>query len=210
PALGIVAMFGTQRPDAKSLPPGISANAVLRFALKVMGHTANDMVLGTGAYKAGIRATMFSRSDRGICWMSGEGDDPRIVASAFVDAPRAEQVAARARKLREAYGNVTGHAIGQGPEESVGMDVLGDILKVVGAGEEQMWNERIAARLVELRPDVYSGWKAENVTSALKPWGVKTDQVWGQTDDGEGKNRRGIKRADVAAAITRRDADRAA
>lgn len=210
PALGIVAMFGTQRPDAKSLPPGISANAVLRFALKVMGHTANDMVLGTGAYKAGIRATMFSRSDRGICWMSGEGDDPRIVASAFVDAPRAEQVAARARKLREAYGNVTGHAIGQGPEESVGMDVLGDILKVVGAGEEQMWNERIAARLVELRPDVYAGWKAENVTSALKPWGVKTDQVWGQTDDGEGKNRRGIKRADVAAAITRRDADRAA
>ncbi|MBT2425241.1 cell division protein FtsK [Streptomyces sp. ISL-112] len=210
PALGIVAMFGTQRPDAKSLPPGISANAVLRFALKVMGHTANDMVLGTGAYKAGIRATMFSRSDRGICWMSGEGDDPRIVASAFVDAPRAELVAARARKLREAYGNVTGHAIGQGPEESIGMDVLGDILKVVGPGEEQMWNERIAARLVELRPDVYAGWKAENVTAALKPWGVKTDQVWGQTDDGEGKNRRGIKRADVAAAITRRDADRAA
>ncbi|MFD9643609.1 cell division protein FtsK, partial [Streptomyces sp. NPDC059082] len=76
PALGIVGLFGTQRPDAKSLPPGISANAVLRFCLKVMGHTANDMVLGTGAYKAGIRATMFSRSDRGICWMAGEGDDP--------------------------------------------------------------------------------------------------------------------------------------
>ncbi|WP_405549775.1 cell division protein FtsK [Streptomyces microflavus] len=210
PALGIVAMFGTQRPDAKSLPPGISANAVLRFALKVMGHTANDMVLGTGAYKAGIRATMFSRSDRGICWMSGEGDDPRIVASAFVDAPRAEQVAARARKLREAYGNVTGHAIGQGPEESAGMDVLADVLKVVGADEKTVWCERVALRLAHLRPDAYAGWKGENVTTALKPWGVKTDQVWGQTDDGEGKNRRGIKRADVAAAITRRDADRAA
>ncbi|MEU0977993.1 cell division protein FtsK [Streptomyces griseus] len=210
PALGIVAMFGTQRPDAKSLPPGISANAVLRFALKVMGHTANDMVLGTGAYKAGIRATMFSRSDRGICWMSGEGDDPRIVASAFVDAPRAEQVAARARKLREAYGNVTGHAIGQGPEASAGMDVLADVLSVITADEKTVWCERIAARLAALRPDTYAGWKAENVTNTLKPWGVKTDQVWGQTDDGEGKNRRGIKRADVAAAITRRDADRAA
>ncbi|MFD7968593.1 cell division protein FtsK [Streptomyces clavifer] len=210
PALGIVAMFGTQRPDAKSLPPGISANAVLRFALKVMGHTANDMVLGTGAYKAGIRATMFSRSDRGICWMSGEGDDPRIVASAFVDAPAAEKVAARARQLREAYGNITGHAIGQGPKESAGMDVLADVLKVVAADEKTLWCERIAARLAELRPDVYAGWKAENVTTALKPWGVKTDQVWGQTDEGEGKNRRGIKRADLAAAITRRDADRAA
>lgn len=72
PALGIIGIFATQRPDAKSLPPGISANAILRFCLKVVGHTVNDMVLGTGAYKAGIRATMFSRSDRGICWMSGE------------------------------------------------------------------------------------------------------------------------------------------
>jgi S-DNA-T family DNA segregation ATPase FtsK/SpoIIIE len=90
------------------------------------------------------------------------------------------------------------------------MDLLGDILKVVGADEEQVWNERIAARLAELRPDVYGGWKAENVTAALKPWGDQSDQVWGTTDEGEGKNRRGIKRADVAAAVTRRDADRVA
>ncbi|MGW5215130.1 cell division protein FtsK [Streptomyces sp. NPDC004051] len=210
PALGIVGMFATQRPDAKSLPPGISANAVLRFCLKVMGHTANDMVLGTGAYKAGIRATMFSRSDRGICWMSGEGDDPQIVASAFVDGPGAELVVARARQLREDYGNVTGHALGQGPKQTAGFDVLGDVLKVVGADEKAVWCERIAARLAELRPDVYGEWKGENVTASLKPWGIRTGQVWGQTDEGEGKNRRGIERADVAAAITRRDADRAA
>ncbi|MFF0506840.1 cell division protein FtsK [Streptomyces fimicarius] len=210
PALGIIGIFATQRPDAKSLPPGVSANAILRFCLKVMNHQANDMVLGTGAYKAGIRATMFSRSDRGICWMSGEGDDPQIAASAFVDGPGAEKVVARARKLREAYGNITGHAIGQGPEASAGMDVLADVLSVIADDEKTVWCERIAARLTVLRPDTYTGWKAENVTNALKPWGVKTDQVWGQTDDGEGKNRRGIKRADVAAAITRRDADRAA
>lgn len=210
PALGIVGMFATQRPDAKSLPPGISNNAVLRFCLKVMSHTANDMVLGTGAYKAGIRATMFTRSDRGICWMSGEGDDPVIVASAFVDAPGAEAVVARARQLREDYGNITGHALGQGPAETAGLDILGDVLKVVGADEKAVWCERIAARLAELRPDVYGEWKGENVTSTLKPWGVNTKQVWGQTDEGEGKNRRGIERADVAAAITRRDADRAA
>ncbi|MFB7800931.1 hypothetical protein, partial [Isoptericola sp. NPDC056134] len=44
PALGMTMLFGTQRPDAKSLPTGISANAVLRFCLKVMGQPANDMV----------------------------------------------------------------------------------------------------------------------------------------------------------------------
>ncbi|MER6466783.1 cell division protein FtsK [Streptomyces sp. NPDC001228] len=211
PALGIVAMFGTQRPDAKSLPTGISANAVLRFCLKVMGQPANDMVLGTSMYKSGYRATMFSRSDRGICWMAGEGDDPRIVASAFVDAVAAERIVARARQAREAYGNVTGHAIGNGPENTgAGSDILADTLNVIADDEKAVWCERIAARLAANDPDTYTGWQGENVTAALKPWGIKPGQVWGTTDDGEGANRRGIKRADITAAITRRNADRAA
>ncbi|MEV7613789.1 cell division protein FtsK [Streptomyces sp. NPDC089799] len=210
PALGMIGLFGTQRPDAKSLPTGISANAVLRFALKVMGQPANDMILGTSMYKAGYRATMFSRSDRGICWMAGEGDDPKIVASAFVDAVAAEAIVARARKAREEYGNVTGHATGAGPEAGTGVDILADVLKVIPASEKSVWCERIAARLADLRPETYTGWKGENVTAALKPWGIKTGQVWGQTDDGKGANRRGIDRADITAAITRRDADRAA
>jgi S-DNA-T family DNA segregation ATPase FtsK/SpoIIIE len=210
PALGIIGLFATQRPDAKSLPPGISANAVLRFCLKVMNHQANDMVLGTGTYKSGIRATMFSRRDLGICWMAGEGDDPRIVASAFVDAPKAELVVARARKMREEYGNITGHAIGEGPSATVGMDVLGDVLKVVTASEEQVWNERVAARLAELRPDAYDSWTAASVTQALKPWGVTIRDVWGETDDGEKATRRGFRRADVVTAVTRREADRLA
>ncbi|MFJ6704590.1 MULTISPECIES: cell division protein FtsK [unclassified Streptomyces] len=211
PALGIVAMFGTQRPDAKSLPTGISANAVLRFCLKVMGQPANDMVLGTSMYKSGYRATMFSRSDRGICWMAGEGDDPRIVASAFVDAVAAERIVARARTAREQYGNVTGHAIGNGPETTgTGSDILADTLNVIADDEKAVWCERIAGRLAATDPDTYAGWQGENVTAALKPWGIKPGQVWGTTDDGEGANRRGIKRADITAAITRRNADRAA
>ncbi|WP_411142552.1 cell division protein FtsK [Streptomyces sp. x-80] len=209
PALGIVALFGTQRPDAKSLPTGISANAVLRFCLKVMGQPANDMVLGTSMYKAGYRATMFSRSDRGICWMAGEGDDPRIVASAFVDAVAAEQIAARARQAREEYGNITGHALGKGPEKSNTSDILADVLDVLAPTEKAVWCERIAARLTAAHPDTYAGWKAENVTAALRPHGIKTGQVWGTTD-GEGKNRRGIDRADITTAITHRNAERAA
>ncbi|MEU5399737.1 cell division protein FtsK [Streptomyces sp. NPDC005963] len=211
PALGMVVMFGTQRPDAKSLPTGISANAVLRFCLKVMGQPANDMVLGTSMYKSGYRATMFSRSDRGICWMSGEGDDPRIVASAFVDAVAAEHIVARARTAREAYGNITGHADGKGPEQSgSGSDILADVLAVIATDEKSVWCERIATRLSDTQPETYGGWKGENVTAALKPWGIKPGQVWGTTDDGKGANRRGIDRTDITASITRRNADRAA
>ncbi|WP_405942236.1 cell division protein FtsK [Streptomyces sp. NBC_00207] len=206
PALGMVTLFGTQRPDAKSLPTGISANAVLRFCLKVMGQPANDMVLGTSMYRAGYRATMFSRTDRGICWMAGEGDDPRIVASAFVDALGAEQVVVRARRMREEYGNVTGHAIGQEPESGeASFDLLADILRVVPADEEKVWNEKVAARLAALRPEVYRGWKAETVTTNLKPHGITAQDVWGSTTAGKGTTRRGIARADIAKTITLRD-----
>lgn len=90
------------------------------------------------------------------------------------------------------------------------MDILGDVLKVMATTEKAVWCERLAARLAELRPDVYGEWKGENVTAALKPWSIRTGQVWGQTDEGEGKNRRGIERADVVAAIARREADRLA
>lgn len=210
PALGIVGMFGTQRPDAKSLPKGISDNAVLRFCLKVISQVANDMVLGQSMYKAGVRATMFARSDRGIAYMAGEGDDPRIVSGAYVDADQAEAVVARARAMREEYGNITGHAVGEGPAATPGMDILGDILRVFRTGEEQLWNERIADRLAPLQPDTYGGWDGSMVTAALKPWGVPVGQVWGTTDDGQGANRRGVKKTDVQAAKTRRDADRKA
>lgn len=206
PALGMVTLFGTQRPDAKSLPTGISANAVLRFCLKVMGQPANDMVLGTSMYKAGYRATMFSRTDRGICWMAGESDDPRIVASAFVDALGAEQVVTRARTMREEYGNVTGHAVGEQPQaEGASFDLLADVAAVLPADEDKVWNEKVAARLAAMRPEVYGGWKAETVTTNLKPYGVPVQDVWGTTAAGKGTTRRGIARADVLKAITVRD-----
>ena len=97
PAVGIIVILATQRPDAKSIPPGISTSAVLRFALKVMKHDVNDMILGSGAYTSGIRATMFARSDLGTGYLVGEGDDPQIVTFGYVDAVTAKAVAARAR-----------------------------------------------------------------------------------------------------------------
>jgi S-DNA-T family DNA segregation ATPase FtsK/SpoIIIE len=207
PALGIIPLFGTQRPDAKSLPTAISANAVLRFCLKVMGQTENDMVLGTSAYKNGVRATMFARSDRGIGYLAGEGDDPQIVRSFYVDAPAAERIVARARALRERAGTLAGHALGEDPEPAEpAASLLADILAVVPASETRVWNQTVVARLAELRPEVYGGWEAEQLTAALKPHGITTGQVWA-TDPttGEGANRRGIDRRAVAEAATERE-----
>ncbi|WP_043916334.1 cell division protein FtsK [Kitasatospora griseola] len=222
PATGIVLLLATQRPDAKSLPTGISANAILRLCLKVMGQVENDMVLGTSSYKRGVRATTFSREDRGIAYyVGGEGADAQIVRSVFADAPMAEAIAARGRRAREQAGLLTGYAAGTAdtaPAAAVSHDLLADVLAVMGPDEPKLWSETIVARLAELRPNVYGPWaelegraKADQLASALKPYGITTGQVWGTAPEGgKGANRRGIDRADLTKAITERDKKRAA
>lgn len=210
PALGIELLLATQRPDSKSIPTGISANAVLRICLKVMGQTENDMVLGTSAYKNGTRATMFAFSDKGICYL-GEGDAPRIIRSFYIDAPMAEKIALRARGLREQAGTLSGHALGEIPADTgPSSDLLADIAAVVS--EPKLWSETVVTRLAELRPDAYAPWasldpeaRAAHLTTALKPYGVRTGQVWGTTPDGKGANRRGITRDDITKTLTERN-----
>jgi DNA segregation ATPase FtsK/SpoIIIE, S-DNA-T family len=80
--------------------------------LRVAGQTENDMVLGTSAYKNGVRATMFACGDLGVGYLSGEADDPTITRTAYVDALTAATIAARARALRVAADRLTGHAAG--------------------------------------------------------------------------------------------------
>jgi len=58
-AFAVFLVLATQRPDKDSLPTGVSGNVSIRFCLKVAGQVENDMVLGTSAYKNGVRATTF-------------------------------------------------------------------------------------------------------------------------------------------------------
>ncbi|ORT59706.1 cell division protein FtsK [Streptomyces sp. CB03238] len=209
PATGIVLLLATQRPDAKALPTGISANASARWCLKVMGQLENDMVLGTSAYKRGVRATMFSWADKGIHYFVGEGSDARIVRAVFADAVAADRIALRARKPREDAGTLSGHALGEVPEDdaSSAYDLLRDILAIVPASEPKTWSETVVARLAELRPDVYAGWDPDALAAALKPHGISTIQV-GRRVDGKVVNRRGIDRSHITTAIAERDGNR--
>jgi S-DNA-T family DNA segregation ATPase FtsK/SpoIIIE len=213
PAAGIIPIFATQRPDAKSLPTGISGNAILRFCLKVMGHTENDMVLGTSAHKNGIRATIFSRKDLGIGYLSGEGDDPQITRTFYVDSPTAEAIVARARAAREAAGTLSGHAPGEPLEVPLtpAASLLGD-LRVVFATIEQdwSWSEALVGRLAGMKPELYAGWDADTLARTLSGLGVATRQLNRTGPDGRRANRRGVIAADLPVALppaTRSTAD---
>lgn len=203
PAAGIIAIFATQRPDAKSLPTGISGNAVLRYCLKVIGHQPNDQVLGTGAHKAGIKATMFSRKDLGIGWLSGEDDDPQITRTYYVDNVQAEVVIARARAAREKAGTLSGHALGDDgpPDLTPAASLLEDMATIFATAEVlKMPTERVLELLAALRPELYAGWSPEQLAAALRADQVTPGQVW----TAELGNRKGYTLEDVQAALSKR------
>lgn len=201
PAAGVSVIAATQRPDAKSLPSGIRANVQLRFALRVADQPTNDMVLGTSAYKNGVRATEFALNDKGIGYLAGEGAAPVIVRGYNVDADQSKKVLVRARALREDAGTLTGLAAGIAPERRADPAVLlADVLEVIGK-EEKIWSSAICERLAERWPDRYSGWDQTTLAAALKPLGVITDQTWWTPSEGKATNRNGVTRQQIVDAI---------
>ena len=217
-ALGVILFLATQRPDAKSLPTGVSANVGTRYCLRVMGQLENDMILGTSSYKNGVRATMFTGRDKGVGYLVGQSDDAQIVKTAYIDNPTAERICARARAARAAAGTLTGYAAGDTTTktaEKPRFDLLADLMAVFPVGDTSAWNSDLVTRLVELRPDHYGHRWAElgddtartgALTAALKE--IKADQIVGQVGRRDGTktiNRRGIHRDKLREIITLRD-----
>jgi S-DNA-T family DNA segregation ATPase FtsK/SpoIIIE len=207
PAAGIIPIYATQRPDAKSLPTGISSNAVLRYCLKVMKHDVNDMVLGSGMHTSGIRATMFARSDLGIGYLAGEGDDPQIVTFGYVDAPTAKTIAGRARAAPHAAGTITGYAADLDPEpvaEDPVPTLLDDLAHVMPEGEDKVWSTVLIERLTAHRPDTYTGWTPTDLGNATAAYGLDTVQIK-RRKDGKAVNNNGIDRTKLHTVITERN-----
>jgi S-DNA-T family DNA segregation ATPase FtsK/SpoIIIE len=174
-----------------------------------MGQIENDMILGTSRYKTGVRATTFGVKDKGIGYLVGATDDPQITRTFYVDGPTSEKVADRARAARLARDGLTGYAAGKptGRETGPGYNLLDDLTAAMGS-DEQLWSAVVVTRLADIRPDVYSGWTAQQLAVALKPYGIQTTQVWGQIEGStRGGNRRGIRRADLHKALPAQPVD---
>jgi S-DNA-T family DNA segregation ATPase FtsK/SpoIIIE len=150
PALGIILLLATQRLDAKSLPTGVTSNVSMRFCLRVMDQVANDMVLGTSAYKTGVRATLMTVSDKGCGYLVVAADFAQLVKTYNVDGRASERVCDRARIMREQAGTLSGYALGESNDGSA-CSFATDVLSMSGT-DTQLWSETIAARLREAIP----------------------------------------------------------
>jgi S-DNA-T family DNA segregation ATPase FtsK/SpoIIIE len=182
PFVGVMVWLATQRPDDKSIPKSVSSNAGLRLALKVMDANVNNMILGPGMYGSGYSATTFSRKDRGVAYLAGEGDDPIIVRTAYIDGPLAETIADRARAVREAKGYLSGMAAGEEPADADHSTILDHLLDVWPEGDPEwptgkVWGDELAARLAASKPALYSGWDAAQVHAAVKVHGLAAKNV---------------------------------
>jgi DNA segregation ATPase FtsK/SpoIIIE, S-DNA-T family len=183
-------VIATQRPDKASLPTGVSGNVSQRFCLKVMGQVETDMVLGTSAYKNGLRpTTLCPEIDAGIGYQVGAGPAPQVIRSFYLDMHAAERVAVRARALREAAGTLTGHGADLAGETV--RDVLADVLAVFGTDAGLRWGG-LAARLASRFPARWEGATADAVSAECRALGVPSVDV-----KSSGKALKGCRRAGV-------------
>jgi S-DNA-T family DNA segregation ATPase FtsK/SpoIIIE len=64
PAVGVMVLAATQKPDKTSTPARFRDQFGLRFALRVTSWQVSDVVLGAGAYSEGLDASRLSRTPR--------------------------------------------------------------------------------------------------------------------------------------------------
>ena len=136
-----------------------------------MDQTSNDMVLGTSAYKNGIRATTFrAEVDAGLGYQVGAAAQPLVVRTFYLNLPDTERAAKRARTLREHAGTLSGVALGQ-DDQAPQRDVLADAAEVL-AGVNGMHWQPLADRLAERFPERWAEATGEAVRAELGARGV--------------------------------------
>jgi S-DNA-T family DNA segregation ATPase FtsK/SpoIIIE len=197
-AYGIIVILATQRPDKESIPTSITGVVAVRFCLKVPDQTGNDLILGTGAYKAGFNAVVFRHAiDAGLGWLRGTGE-PQAVKTYYLDLPASAKIAARARAMRQAAGVLSGYALGEQDDHGEPRDLLADVLSLYAPAEQHLYWETIADRLSARYPAAYPAITADAASSQVR-------ELTGMpSDDGRepgGPPRKGVKRATIETAL---------
>lgn len=170
--VGITLIWVTVSPTADSIPRDVTRNTSHRVAFAVGDQVANDGLLGSGRYKAGIRATeLVPGQDIGTAVTVGFTSSPFEVVRAYYVARDPERsidqvtpVVERAVALREGIAPAAAAA----PVEVV--DVLGDVAHVLGDAARMLTTE-VLHRLAELRPAMYRTWGPSDLKRALEPHG---------------------------------------
>jgi S-DNA-T family DNA segregation ATPase FtsK/SpoIIIE len=178
---GITLILDTQSPTAASIPTDVTRHVSCGIAFSVADHDANDGLLGSGKYRAGIRATeLRMNTDRGTCVAVGVSDAPFELLNTFhvpytdgIDlvTPVVTRAMAAIHDLRRTGQPTTGDKDHDhdGPTE---IDHLTNIHQVL-RGERRVRTQVVLSRLAELDPATYEGWGFHDLTTTLARHGIK-------------------------------------
>jgi DNA segregation ATPase FtsK/SpoIIIE, S-DNA-T family len=200
---GVILLFATQSPTKDSIPKEITRNVTCGVAFSVADHVANDGLLGSGRYTAGIRATeLRAHTDRGTCVTVGVTDATfELIRSFYVPyedgTDELTPVIERAMRLIAEDGRTA--STPDRPElEAVPVDHLADIADAM-RGERRVRTQVVLARLAAHNPTVYEGWTTTDLRDVLADHGItvrKSDGV------------KVIRAEDITAALTHRSGSR--
>lgn len=206
PAVGIMLLCATQKPDKTATPARFRDQFLARFALRVTAWQVSDVILGAGAYSEGYDASRIDEDAQGCGLLRGTGDvkvKGGTVRTYLADGQDAEAVCVRARKLREAAGTLTGVAAGEVhvAERPKEWSVVADLLMVMDSREQKVHSDVLCARLAERWPDRYAEYGPPQLQVALRGCGVETDRnTYAKRPDGTKTTRAGVAREQLLAA----------
>ena len=165
--LGITLVWVTVSPTATSIPKEVTRNTSHGVAFAVGDYIANDGILGSGKYKAGVTATGLSPiENRGTAVTVGFTPKPfEVIRSYYVrkDASVDEisPIVARALALRE------GIEAAPAAPAAEAVDELADIAAVLGKAT-RMRTQEVIQHLVERNRTHYHGWGFTDLTQVLE------------------------------------------
>jgi len=117
PAVGLMLVLATQKPDSKVMPDSLRGQLRIRFAMKVMNWQSSDTILGAGAYPD-LDASKLLRAHKGVGILLGSDDGAlaeaggQIIRTDLMDLPTLQRICERGRELRIKAGTLSGVADG--------------------------------------------------------------------------------------------------
>ncbi len=170
-ALNLILVLATQIPDKDTVPPALTRCINVRWCLAVLDYFANDMILGTGAYKRGLAATVYRPevdAGWGICVGIAKSGP---IKSFYPTEAEIKTIIRRAHHLRGS--KIIGDT---GPMVET-RDIIADALAAFRPSEKGLHWQTLADRLSVEEPEAYAGINQDAVSALLRSKGVPSVDV---------------------------------
>lgn len=171
--VAITVEAGTQEVKKATLP--IAGLCHWRHCMSVQGHTAVDLVLGTGAYQAGFNADNLTADDVGIGFF-GSGKEISLCRSYYIDPDEGEvlEVTERLRAERIAVDRLSGMAAGEIEPDTDPTTFVHHLARYWPTNATKVSHEVMAGHLATVAPDRFADITPDMISTRGRSHGLSS------------------------------------